>query len=251
MSHFRPAAIVAAVLALPLAAAWAFLRPPPGNTRVEPETEPDVFESELEAYNWGAISAGDWVEHEVATSSRLDESWRVRTRLACVGIEGGTAWVEARDHLVARFFPGSVLLLEVERASGRIDRAWWGPPGSRGEPVEVRRLPGVPGSSGIVRRGRGEAAMMSVAGFAFPCTRLTLQERSAGGEWSSHSSVWLAPGIPFPRRACMGAGNDQVAWEGSPGAGGVAWEEYSGLTVRMTSQVVAWGRDAKWSLAPR
>jgi hypothetical protein len=246
MNRFRPAVAVAALLALPIAAGWVFL-PAPGG-RVEGEPEPDVFESELEPYDWNAVSEGDWVEHEVSTASPLDESSRVRTRMACVKVAGGTAWVESRDHLVARFFPGCTVLCEVERSTGRIARAWWGAAGSVGEPVEVRRAQKTSGRGGVDRYGIGEAATLAVAGFTLPCTRMTLRERLPGGDWSSQSAVWLAPKIPFPRRACVAAGNDQVAWTGAPGRGGVAWEEFAGLSVRMTSEVVAWGQDAKPSL---
>jgi hypothetical protein len=142
--HLSPAFArfaIAAALAFPLvAAAWILWRPLQEELPLERLPEPDVFESELEPYDWAGIGAGDWVEHDVASASPLDVSMRVRTRLACVGIDGGTAWVEERDHNVARFFPGASVLCEVERTSGRIARAWWGVPGRATKAVEVRRV---------------------------------------------------------------------------------------------------------------
>ncbi|KAF0245879.1 MAG: hypothetical protein FD180_1238 [Planctomycetota bacterium] len=251
-SPLSPAAAkfaIATALALPLAAAaWILFRPPPEDVPLERLPEPDVFETELEPYDWGRIAAGDWVEHEVATASPLDVSTRVRTRLACVGIEGSTVWVEERDHNVARFFPGASVLCEVERASGRIVRAWWGGPGRTTKPVEVRRVITSAGPPGFERRARVDGATLAVAGLALPCSRALIMERAPGGLWSSRSAVWLAQQIPFPRRATVAAADERVAWEGGRARGGVAREEYSGLTVRMTTEVAAWGKDARRTL---
>jgi hypothetical protein len=243
---------VAVVLAFPLGGAgWIALRPPADEGPLERRLEPDVFETELEPYDWGAIQAGDWVEYDVATASRLDTPTRVRTRLACVGIEDGTAWVESRDHIVSRLFPGTVVLCRVERASGRISAAWWGPSGGQARSIEVRRLPLGTVGPGIDRRGRVQEATLSVGGRAIPATRTLLDERGGDGAWWFRMSVWLSPEIPFPRRACVAAGDQYVSWEGSVPRGGVAREEYSGLTVRMTTEVVAWGTGAKRTVVPQ
>jgi hypothetical protein len=253
--HLSPLAAgvaISAALVLPLAAAaWIVLRAPGEEVPMERIPEPDVYESELEPYDWGRIGIGDWVEHDVATASPMDVSTRVRTRLACVGIEGGTAWVEERDHNVARFFPGASVLCEVERASGRISRAWWGGPGRMTKPVEVRRVPRSSGPPGFERRARVDDATLAFGGLALPCSRTLIMERALGGNWSARSAVWLAPGIPFPRRATVAAADELVTWEGGRARGGVAREEYSGLTVRMTTELAAWGRDAKRTLLQR
>lgn len=239
----RSSALAIAVSALcpTAAAAWILLAP------VEPlerQPEPDMFETEMEPYDWSAIAAGDWVEYDVATSSPLDASTRVRTRLACVAVEGRTAWVETRDHIVARLFPGAVVLCEVDRSSGRIARAWWGQEGSAGRPLEVRRIPSGSGPPGFDRRGRSECACLAVAGRPIRACRIVLQERSTTTPWSSRSAVWLSPDVPFPRRACVAAADEWVEWEGRPARGGVAREEYSGLAIRMTTAVAGWGHDA-------
>ncbi|MEK7465978.1 MAG: hypothetical protein AAB074_01070 [Planctomycetota bacterium] len=240
---------IAAALALPIAAAaWILFRAPQDELQLGRIPEPDVFESELEPYDWGRIAPGDWVEHEVASASPLDVSMRVGTRLACVGFDGRRAWVEQRDHNVARFFPGASVLCEVERGTGRIARAWWGGPGRATKAVEVRRVTPSAGPPGFERRARADAATLALAGLAIPCSRTLIQERPSGGVWSSRSAVWLAPEIPFPRRVTIAATDSSVSWEGTQAHGGVAREEYSGLTVRMTTEVTAWGRDAKRTL---
>jgi hypothetical protein len=204
-----------------------------------------MFETEMEPYDWSAISAGDWVEFDVASSSPLDTSFHVRTRLACVAVDGRTAWVESRDHIVARLFPGHLVLCEIDRASGRIARAWWGAEGSVGKPLEVRRIPTGSGPPGFDRRGRVESATLCFAGRPIGASKVLLQERSTSSPWTSRSAVWLSPEIPFPRRACVAAGDEWVEWEGRAAKGGVAREEFAGLAVRMTTEVSGWGRDAK------
>ncbi len=252
--RLSPAAAILAIagaLALPVAiAAWIFLGPEVEETPNGFRVEPDVFEAELERYDWAEIRPGDWVEHDVATTSDVVENFRVRTRLSCVGLEGGTAWVEARDHLVARFFPGSSVLCEVERGSGRIARAWWGGPGRATKPVEVRRVTSGSGVPGFERRARTDGATLAVSGVDLPCMRAVLQDRPAGGAWSTRSTVWLSREVPFPRSANTSSAEDQMVWVGAPARGGVAREEFRGLTVRMTTVLAAWGRDAKRTVWP-
>lgn len=242
---------IAGSLALPAAlAGWILLGPEVDETPNGFRVEPDLFEAELERYDWGEIRAGDWVEHDVSTVSDVVPNFRVRTRLACVGMEGRTAWVEMRDHLVARFFPGASVLCEVEKSSGRIARAWWGGPGRATREVEVRRLKSAAGLPGFERRGRTDEATLSVSGVELPCVRSVLQDRSAGGAWSTRSTVWLSREVPFPRSASTASGEDAVAWAGAPVHGGVAREEFRGITVRMTTELAAWGRNATQTVWP-
>ncbi|MCC6742131.1 MAG: hypothetical protein IT452_24130 [Planctomycetia bacterium] len=252
LSRTTAALALGAALAFPaLLAAWILLGPEEEELAGGRVLEPDVFDAELERYDWAVIGEGDWVEHEVATASRLDVSLRVRTRLACVGVEGATAWVEGRDHLVARFFPGTTVLYEVRRDSGRITRAWWAREGRPVRPVLVRRVvtPPVP-PSGYRRRARTEGSVLDAGGAVLECVKALVQESADGRDWSTRSTVWLSPEVPFPRGVSMAAPGEEFAWEGKAARGGVVREEYSGMAVRMTTELAAWGRDARRTVWP-
>lgn len=252
LSRTTAALAVGAALALPaLLAAWILLGPGEEEMTGGRVLEPDVFDAELERYDWASIREGDWVEHEVATSSRLDVSLRVRTRLACVGVEGATAWVEGRDHLVARFFPGTTVLYEVRRDSGRITRAWWAREGRAVRPVLVRRVVTPPiAPSGYRRRARTEGCLLEAGGVVLSCVKALVQESADGRDWSTRSTVWLSAEVPFARGVSMAAPGEEIAWEGEAARGGVVREEYSGMAVRMTTELAGWGRDARRTVWP-
>lgn len=220
-------------------------RPP----EIEAPAEPSVYQHEFQGYDLAALRPGDWIEHEVLTASPFDGGAFVRTRLACVEADERTVWIEGRDHLVARFFPGTIVLYALDRATGVVREAWWGPEGGVGRPVSIDRR--VTGSQAAVVEWRGQAIPedMAFGDRTLGCQRVLCRVRSAGGEFSASSVAWLCPDVPFRRRACLSIDDTKVRWDTPPPApGGLVRETYSGLTVKMVVRVVAWGKGAVRSL---
>ncbi|MBI2922070.1 MAG: hypothetical protein HYY18_13375, partial [Planctomycetes bacterium] len=89
-----------------------------------PAADPTVDELRFAAYDIGALRAGDWIEYGDGART---------SRLACVEVAEHAVFIEASG---ADFMPGhagAVMLLEIDRASRKVVRAWWGRPGEEGE----------------------------------------------------------------------------------------------------------------------
>ncbi|MBI2922624.1 MAG: hypothetical protein HYY18_16350 [Planctomycetes bacterium] len=211
---------------------------------------PSVDEGDLEAYDVASLVPGQWVEYEIVSASQMTDSSRVRTRLSCVGLEGDTVWIEQVDYLLARLYPGTVLLCSVDRTSGRILRAWWGRPGGAGVEVRVRPRPSGGPVATTSRWGDATPETILHARGELSCELVRVLERPDYlPGMSSRTMTWMCAEVPFRRRSIQGAGDGDIRWEHPRTIqGGVAREYFSGLTVRMATKVVAWGADARPTL---
>ena len=211
---------------------------------------PSVGEGDLDAYDVATLVPGEWVEYETVSDSQLNESFRVRTRLSCVGVDGDTVWIEHVDYLLARFYPGTMLLCAVDRVTGLIRRAWWGLPGGTGVEVRVRRSPDDETTQTTGRWGDATPETLPHAGGELKCELVRVVERpDYVPGMSARTMTWLCAEVPFRRRSVQGAVDGDIRWDHPRTIqGGVAREYFSGLTIRMATKAVAWGRDARPSL---
>jgi hypothetical protein len=243
--------VLTPLLAVPvtLAGLVASTRPEPVGIDMSFPAKPSVSDLELVPWDLARVRPGDWVEHDVSSFSRFDTPMRVRTRMACVGVEHSTAWVELTDHLLARFYPGTLILFEADLSTGLVRRAWWGPEGGTGSLITVSDSPRLAGGpetpDGIPVRS--DACSLLHDGHPLDCDRVTMLATPGLRESASGRSMetWFSQRIPFPRRASLMVENSKIAWQGTAWrGGGVAREDFIGSTISMTSRVVAWGSDA-------
>lgn len=250
---------LAAALLVPAAIGRALLakRPEERPFELEIPARPSVSAYELIAYDVAALRAGDWVEYDNVCSSGLDVSSRIRTRLACVGVDGDAAWIESRDLLLARFYPGTVILMEASRSTGLVKRAWWGAPGGAGSEIAVEApASAVPrGEALALSRRRAAPSLESLetpqGALACELVRYSVKPREGEGT-TSDARTWFSASVPFPRRVSMTAADDEIDWDAPRTIrGGVVREEYRGVVVRSEMVLTAWGRDARATLVVR
>jgi len=213
---------------------------------------PAAHEGDFSAYDLAGVRAGDWVEFDVLIASAAGEGGLLQMRIACVAESPETLWIEGDDVILARFWPGTSFLYEVDRGTRVVRRAWWGKPGEIPVEAAVGRVALARESDReVARRGQTEPQELRVADRTLACERVTYREGSPETGWGGETTAWMCADVPFPRRVSLSRADAEIVWNQAPTVrGGIVREIYRGRAVTTVTRLTAWGKDARARMVP-
>lgn len=214
------------------------------------ESQPEVRESDLAAYDLTAVKPGDWVEYE----RRFQPGNATRKyRMACVAADGKLLTVET-DEAAGATHPGTLLVLQADRETSKVVRAWWGTAGGEGKELQVRGAAAEPeappATVKVTGTGKVTRETVKAAGREFDCEKVTVETSAEiGGEkHTALLTVCRSSEVTFALKT-GGERTPGVVWEGEPAAKGAVVRlvsESGGIRAEMT--LTGFGTDAKATL---
>jgi hypothetical protein len=214
------------------------------------ESRPEVRETDLAAYDLAGARPGDWVEYE----RRFQPGNATRRhRMACVAVDGKLVTVET-DEAAGATHPGTLLVLQADRESSKVVRAWWGKAGGEAKELEVKPAPADPEAPApavkVTGTGRVARETVKAAGREFDCEKVTVETSAEiGGErHSAMLTICRSPEVPFPLKPAAERAPG-VVWEGDPSGKGAVVRlvsESGGIRAEIT--LTGFGNDAKPTL---
>jgi hypothetical protein len=214
--------------------------------------DPTVSDVQMQAYDIAALKAGDWVEYEM---SMMGGAMKSKYKLACVGVEGDTVWIET-DMMTAQMHPGTFVLHAVDKNTRKVTAAYWGKPGEKGKELKVSASGGGTANPGeapkITGTGKVSSEKIKAGDKEYDCEKLEMDTtmKVSGMEIKSKSTTWNSEAVAFKSYIDPNADNTKamgdIKWDGKPsGKGGLVKmvSESSGMKTEVT--LVGSGTDAK------
>jgi hypothetical protein len=238
----RKTTVVAGMLVLALCSLTAQAQMP----------DPTVAESQMQAYDIGALKAGDYVEYEM---SMMGGAMKSSYKLACVGVEGDTVWIET-DQLTSMMHKGTLILMAVDKNSRKVTKAFWGKPGEKGKELKVQGGGGATAqptdTPKVTGTGKVSSEKVKVKDTEFDCEKLEMETSTKiqGTEYKSKSTTWNSEKVAFKayvdEKSDASKAMGDIKWEGTPsGKGGLVKMESESMGQKTTITLTGWGTDAK------
>ncbi|MCE9584960.1 MAG: hypothetical protein K8T20_20910 [Planctomycetes bacterium] len=219
--------------------------------------DPTVGEGQWAAYDIGALKAGEYVEYEM---SMMGGAMKSSYRMACVGIEGDTVWIESNQ--MTAMDPTKkdmVILYGVDKKTRMVTKALLGKAGEAGKELKIDKAPATqpdPATAPkITGTGKVSNDKVKVKDTEFDCERLDMETHMevSGMKIDSKSSTWSSEKVAFKMFVDDKKDNSKamgdIKWEGKPSGKGALVKmtsESSGMKTEIT--LTGWGTDAKKTL---
>jgi hypothetical protein len=225
--------------------------------------DPPVMDGMFSYYDLDAFKGGEWVEYETTMTVHAGDKSRSTTtswKTSCVGIDGDTVLFETTTPLQSvPDWKDFVVLVAVDRKSGKVTKAWWGKPGETGKELKVTPSPVAPANSEVTGTGKVSRDTVSAAGSDYECEKIEtdlVMKSGNSGEMKIKSSSWNSEKMPFHTKSLPAAAKamvDKLKWETQPTGKGFMVKSESAMEAtnyssKSSTVLKACGTDAKATL---
>jgi hypothetical protein len=213
-----------------------------------PANKPVIYDASYSYWDLAALKEGQWVSYETKGQG-------VKTKNACVKIEGNLVWVE-----MSTSANDWVTLVAVDKSDRKVKKAYYGQAGKEASEIKVEPMPTAGGGAATDYKVKGTVKYakdsLTVKGTTFNCERTDSDTTmtTGGKDYASKSSTWVSDQVPFgtywdEAQANKKDPNVDIKVEGKPSVkGGMVKSTSSSSGVSSETNLVDWGTDAKMTV---